>query len=91
MLKIKGKYNNDINRTKNCLKIKSKIEKLGHTGIEVWYERPCGSVEMEGTQGGYFFISNEHNDLEPLGLSLNEVFSYIDLIVEEVSNEKMAH
>lgn len=62
-----------VNTSRNQLKIKKRLEELGHTNVEVWWE----PVKMCGLDGGFFF-SSEECILEPLGYSFDEAIAYVE-------------
>lgn len=74
---MQGKYYNKVNTSRNSLKLKKRLEQMGHTNVEVWWEPVSGGCEMGGYDGGVFFHSDQ-NELEPLGYSYEEANEYIE-------------
>lgn len=74
---MEGTYFEKVNTSRNALKLKKKLEGLGHTNVEVWYEPVRGGCEMCGYDGGVFFHSDQ-SELEPVGYSYEEASEYID-------------
>lgn len=66
-----------VNTSRNQLKIKKRLEELGHTNVEVWWEPVRNGPEMCGLEGGFFF-SSEECTLEPLGYSFDEAIEYVE-------------
>ncbi|BBF41990.1 hypothetical protein lbkm_0671 [Lachnospiraceae bacterium KM106-2] len=75
---MKGKYYSRVNVSQKQKKIKKRLEELGNTDVEVWWEKLEHAVEMGGMGGGFFFCSNEYS-LEPIGYSFDEAMEYIEL------------
>lgn len=74
---MEGIYSKKVNTSRNQLKLKKKLEELGHTNVEVWWEPVSSGGEMCGYEGGVFFHSDQ-NEIEPLGYSYEEANDYID-------------
>lgn len=74
---MEGIYYDKVNTSRNQLKLKKKLEGMGHTNVEVWWEPVSGGCEMCGCDGGVFFHSDQ-NELEPLGYSYEEANEYIE-------------
>lgn len=72
-----GRYFDKVNTSPKQKKIKTALEALGHTNVEVWWEPLESATEMCGYGGGYFFCSDEM-DLEPIGYSFSEVMDLIN-------------
>lgn len=66
-----------VNKSRNQLKLKKKLEENGYKDVKVWWEVVRGGPEMCGPEGGFFFSSKEH-PIEPLGYSFIEAYEYID-------------
>lgn len=74
---MQGKYSEHVNESRNQIKLKKKLEELGHTNVEVWWENISGSYEMGGYDGGFFFCSDVCS-YEPLGYSFNEAWELLN-------------
>jgi len=74
---MKGKYSEHVNESRNQIKLKKKLEELGHTNVEVWWEAVKGGYEMGGYEGGYLFCSDVCT-CEPLGYSFDEAWEYLN-------------
>lgn len=74
---MEGRYSEKVNTSPNQKKLKKRLEELGHTNVEVWWETVRGSLEMSGAEGGVFF-SSDQCELEPVGYSYEEAFEYIE-------------
>ena len=72
-----GRYSEKVNTSLNQKKIKKRLEKLGNTDVEVWWEQLESACEMCGMGGGFFFSSEEYA-LEPIGYSFNEAIEIIE-------------
>ena len=53
-------------------RLRSELERLGHTRVVVWWEPIGPALEMCGHSGGYMFRSSQEYGPIPLGLSLAE-------------------
>lgn len=60
------------NSTPKALRLKSELERLGHTNVRVWWETISGALEMCGPSGGFMFHSDQERQQIPLGLSFGE-------------------
>lgn len=74
---MQGKYSEHVNESRNQIKLKKKLEELGHTNVEVWWEVVKGGYEMGGYDGGFFFCSDVCS-YEPLGYSFNEAWELLN-------------
>lgn len=74
---MQGKYSEHVNESRNQIKLKKKLEELGHTNVEVWWEAVKGGYEMGGYEGGYLFCSDVCT-CEPLGYSFDEAWEYLN-------------
>lgn len=72
-----GRHFEKVNNTPKQKKIKKRLEELGNTDVEVWWEKLESACEMCGMGGGYFFSSEEYC-LEPIGYSFDEAMEYIE-------------
>lgn len=72
-----GRMYPKVNTSRNQLKLKRRLEELGHTKVEVWWEPVRNGPEMCGPEGGFFF-SSEENILEPLGYSFEEAIECVE-------------
>jgi CRISPR/Cas system-associated protein Cas10 (large subunit of type III CRISPR-Cas system) len=72
-----GRYFEKVNTSPNSKKIKKRLEELGHTEVEVWWEPIGQACEMCGNDGGFFF-SSEEMELEPIGYSFAEAMDYLN-------------
>jgi len=72
-----GKYKEKVNNTPKQKKIKKKLEELGHTNVEVWWEQLESACEMCGMGGGYMFCSDQET-LYPIGYSLEDALDTIE-------------
>ena len=72
-----GRYFDKVNTSSKAKKIKKKLEELGNTDVEVWWEPIESAMEMCGNGGGYFFSSEEYT-LEPIGYSFDEAMEIIE-------------
>lgn len=72
-----GQYSEKVNNTPKQKKIKKKLEELGHTNVEVWWEKLQPAIEMCGMGGGYVFCSDQEQ-VFPLGYSLEDALYSID-------------
>lgn len=72
-----GKYKEKVNNTPKQKKIKKKLEELGHTNVEVWWEQLESANEMCGMGGGYLFCSCQE-DINPIGYSLEDAMDTIE-------------
>lgn len=71
-----GRYHEKVNTSKKQMKLRDKLEELGHTNVEVWWEPVSGSSDMGGYDGGFIFCSDT-NTYEPLGYSFDEAWEYL--------------
>lgn len=74
---MEGRMYPKVNTSRNQLKIKKRLEELGHTDVEVWWEPVRSGPEMCGPEGGFFFSSDE-NAIMPLGYSFEEAIEYVE-------------
>lgn len=72
-----GRYFEKINNTPKQRKLKKRLEELGNTNVEVWWEKLERACEMCGMGGGFFFSSEEYA-LEPVGYSFEEAIDYTE-------------
>ena len=72
-----GRYYDKVNSSPKAKKIKKRLEELGNTDVEVWWEQLESACEMCGNGGGYMFSSEEFS-LEPIGYSFDEAMEYIE-------------
>lgn len=67
------------NKSKRSLKIKKRLEEIGHTGVHVWWENLGPAVEMCGPSGGYMYMSDQTYQFQtPIGLSYVEAMRTLD-------------
>lgn len=78
---MQGRMFPKVNTSRNQLKIKKRLEELGHTEVEVWWEPVRNGPEMGGPEGGFFFSSNE-DSIEPLGYSFIEAMEMVEYYQE---------
>lgn len=71
-----GKYTEKVNSTPKQKKLKRALEELGHTNVEVWWEKLSPAMEMCGMGGGYMF-SSDQEEIHPIGYSFSEAISFI--------------
>lgn len=82
-----GRYFEKVNTSPKQKKIKKRLEELGNTNVEVWWEQIGPACEMCGNEGGYFFCSEEYAHV-PIGYSFDEAMEYIEHFkVNEKENE----
>lgn len=74
---MEGRYFYKVNESRNQLKLKRKLEELGHTNVEVWYEPVRRGPEMCGPEGGVFFCS-EQEMLMPLGYNYEQARQFVE-------------
>ena len=72
-----GQYSEKVNNTPKQKKIKKKLEDMGHTNVEVWWEKLQPACEMCGMGGGYIFCSDQEQ-VYPLGYSLEDALYSIE-------------
>jgi hypothetical protein len=72
-----GKYKEKVNNTSKQKKIKKKLEELGHTNVEVWWDKLQPACEMCGMGGGYIFCSDQEQ-IYPIGYSLEDALYEIE-------------
>lgn len=72
-----GRFSEKVNTSPKQKKIKQRLEELGNTAVEVWWEPLEAACEMCGNGGGFFFSSEEFT-LEPIGYSFDEAMEYIE-------------
>jgi hypothetical protein len=66
-------------KSKRSLKIKKRLEELGHTSVHVWWEKIGPAVEMCGPSGGYMYSSDHTKQFQtPIGLSFDEAMQNLD-------------
>lgn len=71
-----GKYAEKINASPNQKKIKKALEVIGHTNVEVWWDKLEPAVEMCGIGGGYMF-SSDQEEIYSIGYSFNRAMEFI--------------
>jgi len=69
---MNGKYSDKVNTSRNQLRIKKILEKIGHTTVEVWWEPVGRGYEMAGPDGGVFFTSDQYDYINPIGYTFTE-------------------
>ena len=72
-----GRYSVKVNTSPKQKKIRKRLEELGNTDVEVWWEQLESACEMCGLGGGFFFSSEEFT-LEPIGYSFEEAMEAIE-------------
>ena len=83
---MEGRYFYKVNESRNQLKLKRKLEELGHTNVEVWYEPVRRGPEMGGPEGGVFF-SSEEEPIAPLGYNYDEAYKFAESFYDLTENE----
>ena len=77
-----------MGESRNAKKIRTALEKLGHTNVVVWWEQPWGDLEMQGAMGGFMYASDQRSGEppkkglkegcgEPLGLCFSDTMERI--------------
>ena len=72
-----GRYFERVNTSPKQKKIKKRLEELGNTDVEVWWEPLSAACEMGGRGGGFMFSSSEY-ELELIGYSFEEAMEIIE-------------
>ena len=71
-----GKYAEKVNTSPNQKKIKKALEEIGHTNVEVWWDKLQSAMEMCGMGGGYMFCSDQE-EIYPIGYSFDSAMEFI--------------
>lgn len=73
-----------ISNSLKARKLKKRLEELGHTNINIWYEPVRRGCEMGGYEGGWFFTSStvtentEDNYFDVLGYNIEEALEAVE-------------
>ena len=71
-----GKYAEKINTSPKQKNLKKALEGIGHTNVEVWWDKLESAMEMCGMGGGYMFCSDQE-EIYPIGYSFNTAMEFI--------------